>query len=142
MFKIGALSDQGWVSDPASTLNYLFTCYLLTDAAQTLLFDRSVISLAHSYHLHINDPDKMAVQVRNDLTTLINRYFPQCDVQIRARQIEGSHYGILMYAKAITEDNQAIELTRVMEISTANLRKVIQVNNFGDGQNVLGSLCI
>lgn len=140
MFKIGSLSDQGWVSDPSSTLNYILVCYLLTDAAQTLLFERSVVSLSETYHQFINEPDKMATAVSSDLNKLITRYFPQADVSVQTKKLSGSGYGLMVVASAITENNERIELARVMEISTANLRKIIQTNNYGDALSVFKNL--
>jgi hypothetical protein len=140
MFKIGSLSDQGWINDPLATLNYILVCYLLTDASQSLLFDGNVISLSNTYQQYINEPDKMATAVSADLNRLISRHFPQADILCRAKQISGAHYAILISASAITENNERIELARVMEISTANLRKIIQTNNYGDAQSVFTNL--
>lgn len=140
MFKIGSLSDQGWISDPTATLNYILMCYLLTDAAQSLLFEGNVISLSNTYQQFINDPDKMATAVSADLNKLVTRYFPQADIQAQSKQISGSHYGIVLSVTAVTENNERISLARVMEISTNNLRKIIQTNNYGDAQSVFKNL--
>ena len=43
-------------------------------------------------------------------------------------------------ATAVTEDNERIELSRVMEISTANLRKILQANNYGDAISIFNNL--
>lgn len=139
MFKIGSLSDQGWVSDPAATLNYLLTCYLLTDVGQTLLFKGNVTSLSYTYHLYINEPEQMATAVSSDLTTLLERYFAQVQVRCKSKLIEGATYGILIQAIAITQDGERVELSKVMEISTNNLRKIIHANNYGEASDTFNS---
>lgn len=140
MFKIGSLSDQGWVSDPAAILNYLITCYLLTDVGQTLLFKGNVTSMAYTYHLHINEPEQMATAVMSDLTGLLERYYTQVQVRCKAKLIEGSNYGILLQAIAVTEQGERVELSKVMEISTNNLRKIIHAGNYGDANEVFNSI--
>ena len=140
MFKIGSLSDQGWISDPHAILNYLMSYYLLSDVGQTLLFQGNITSLPYTYHLYINEPEKMATAVNSDLTTLLIRHFTQADVRCQAKKIEGSHYAILVHATAVTDEGERIELARVMEISTANLRKITQTNNYGDAQSVFNNL--
>lgn len=140
MFKIGSLSDQGWISDPRAILDYILSCYLLSDSGQSLVFKGNITSLPYTYHLHINEPEKMATAMNSDLTTLILRSFVQADVSCKAKQIQGSHYAILVRVTAVTESNERIELAKVMQVSSDNLRKIIQTNNYGDAQNVFNNL--
>ncbi|WP_396190468.1 hypothetical protein [Flavobacterium sp.] len=131
-YKIGSLSDKGWISDPKSMLGYIFGCYMTTDAAQTLLYDGRLTSLAETYHRFINDPDGMANQIVSDLTKLGGYYFPQVDVRARSKQISGTHYSIIMEMTVMTSDNERIQLAKLMEMDNADLRKIVDVNNYGD----------
>lgn len=140
MYKIGSLSDQGWIDDPRAILDYILICYLLSDVGQTLIFKGNIVSLPYTYHLYINEPEKMATAMNQDLVTMITREFPQADVKCAAKKIEGSQYAILVKAAAITAANERIELAKVMEISSDNLRKIIQTTNFGDAQTVFNNL--
>lgn len=139
-YQIASISEQGWINDPSIILNYAFTCYMLTDAAQTLVYQNNLISLPYTYHLYINDPEQMAIAMQSDLTKLLQRYFQQVDVRTQAKEISGKHYAVLLSAAVMTEQNEKIELSKVMEIDSNNLRKIIEVNNYGDGQDLLGNL--
>ena len=132
VYRVGSLSDKGWISDDKGTLSYVFSCYMLIDAAQSLLFDGNLISLPHTYYLHINNPDAMASAVVSDLSRLMGYYFPTVDVRARAKQISGSHYSIIMEVSVITETGERLQLARLMEIDNDNLRKIININNYGD----------
>lgn len=140
MYRVAAISDLGWVEDPEMTLNHIFTYYLLTDAAQTLLFEGEVISLSKTYYKFINDPVGMAGQVMTDLQQLLGKYFSQVDVICTAKESTKKHYGIAIRAAVTTEDNTRLELSKVMEIDTAHLRKVISVNNYGDGLSLIENI--
>lgn len=140
MYNIGSLSGQGWVDDPPTVLSYVMSCYILTDAAQTVMFGDNVISLANTYHKYINDPDKMAVAVKQDITRLIDRHFPECDVTCRAKEVEDGSYALLLYATAITSKGERIELSRVAEVSASNLRRIININNYGDAKDLFDRL--
>ena len=140
MKVIASLSEQGWVTDSAKILNFIFSYYILTDRAQTVIFQDNLISLPETYYKYINDPDGMATAIKSDLEKLIGRYFPIADVDTEVKKITDSKFAILLYAAAITENNTRIELSRVVEISTTGLRKIIEVNNFGDGRLYLNSL--
>lgn len=137
MYRVASISDKGWIADDKNTMSYVFGCYMLTDAAQTLLYENNLISLPLTYHQYINDPDGMAAAVVNDLTKLMGYYFPQVDVRARAKQVSGTHYAVLMEVSVITESNERLQLARLMEIDNDNLRKILNVNNYGDLESTL-----
>lgn len=132
MYRVGSISDKGWISDDKNTLSYVFGCYMLTDSAQSLIYEGRLINLPQTYHQFINDPDAMASAVVTDLTNLMGAYFPQVDVRARAKQISGTHYAVLMEVSVITESNERLQLAKLMEIDNDNLRKILNVNNYGD----------
>jgi hypothetical protein len=139
MYKVAALSDQGWVDDDKSILNHLFTCYMLTDAAQSLIFEGNLISLPQTYYRFINEPERMANQVGEDLQSLLGKYFVDVQANALAKEITTKHYAIVLKAAVVTSRNERLELVKVMEIDSHNLRKIIDVNNFGDGEQYLNS---
>lgn len=140
MYKIAAVSDLGWVEDSATTLNHLFSVYLLTDAAQSLLYQGSMISMSQTYYNHINDPVGMAAQVASDLQELMGKYFVQVEVQCKAREITSKYYAVVITATVMTEASERLELSKVMEIDSSNLRKIIDVNNYGDGLTLIETI--
>ena len=137
MYSIASLSEQGWVSDPKNILNYVVTSYLLTDAAQTLTFQGNVKSLSETYYKFINDPQALAQAMVSDLTTLLNYYFANVDADATAKAINGKHYAVVLSVSVLTDKGERFDLARLMEIDTTSLRKVININNFGEGQSAL-----
>lgn len=137
MYKIASLSEQGWVSDPRAILSYVITSYMLTDAAQTQVFTNNIKSLSQTYYLHINDPDAMASAMISDLTSSLSYYFANVEVNARAKEITSKYYSIVLQVSAITDEGERIDLAKTMEIDSGNLRKVININNFGQGQSAL-----
>lgn len=135
-----SISQNGWIVDNRKVLNHLFTYYLLSDYAQSYIFQNEIISLSHTYRLNINNPEGMASAVRSDLEKLLSRYFEQIEVETLAKKVTESQYAILIYAVVMTQEEGRIELSQVMEINTSNLRKVIQMNNYGDGVSYLNQL--
>lgn len=137
---VASLSEQGWITDSAKVLNQIVSYYILTDAAQTVIFQGNLVNLPETYYKYINDPVEMASAVKADLDKLISRHFPVAEVNTEAKKLSDSKYAILLYAAALSEDNTRIELSRVVEISTTGLRKIIEVSNFGTGMSYLQSL--
>lgn len=140
MKTVPSLSEQSWVTDSAKILNHLISYYILTDNAQSLVFQDSLINLPYTYYQHINDPESMATAVKSDLDKLLSRYFSIVDVKVQSRQIEGKKYGIVISAAIVDDDNKRVDLSQVVEINTTGLRNVINVSNYGDGVDLLGQL--
>lgn len=139
-YSVASLSEQGWLSDPRSVLNYVFTCYMLSDAAQSLAFQNNITSLSQTYYAYINDPEAMASGMQRDLQTLLSRYFAQVDVYARAKEVSGKNYAILLQAQVVTPEGERCELSKVMQLDTHKLRKIIDINNYGDGDAVFESV--
>lgn len=137
---IPSLSEQGWITDSVKILGSIISYYILTDAAQTVMFQDNLINLPETYYKYINDPLEMASAVKTDLDKLVSRYFPIADVEAEAKKLSESKYGILLYVSAVDENNQRIELSKVVQISTTGLRKIINMSNYGDGKSYLSSL--
>lgn len=140
MYAIASLSEQGWVSDPRTTLNYVVTCYMLSDAAQSLAFEGNIKSLSEAYYKHINDPDAMASAMASDLTTMLNHYFASVDISARAKEISGKHYAVVLQVSVLSAEGERFDLAKMMEIDSGSLRKVININNYGEGQSALDLL--
>lgn len=137
---IAALSGRGWVTDSTVMLSYILSYYILSDSAQSLVFQGNIINLPDTYHNYINDPVGMATGVRNDLERLLSRYYPIVEVETEAKALSGNKYGVLIYASVIDTANTKIELSRVVQLSTTGLRDIISLSNYGDANSYLSSL--
>ena len=134
---IGSLSDLGWVDNSETLLSKLLGYYILTDSAQSVIFQNNLINLPQSYYEYINDPQGMATRVKNDLDALLSRYFSLVEVETEAVAKTESVYGILLYATVVDDKGIKVNLGKVAEISSTGVTKVISINNYGDGLSQL-----
>lgn len=134
---IGSLSDLGWVDNSETLLSKLLGYYILTDSAQSVIFQNNLINLPQSYYEYINDPQGMATRIKNDLDTLLSRYFSLVEVETEAVAKTDSVYGILLYATVVDDKGIKVNLGKVAEISSTGVTKVININNYGDGLSQL-----
>lgn len=137
---IPSLSEQGWITESKKILNNLVSYYILTDAAQSLAYQNNLINLPETYYKYINDPDGMASAVTRDLESLLSRYFQMVDVETEAKDLGDSRYAILIYASVVDETNTKIELSRVTQIDSTGLRRIVEINNRGDARTLLINL--
>ena len=136
---VASLSSMGWVTDETFILSYLVSYYILTDGAQSITYQGSLTSLSETYYKYINSPEEMSIAVKNDLENLLSRYFSMVDVETSTKVInKSSKYAVLMYVSVYGESGK-LELTKVAEIDTAGLRKVINMNNYGEGTSFLNN---
>ena len=134
---IGSLSDLGWVDNSETLLSKLLGYYILTDSAQSVIFQNNLINLPQSYYEYINDPQGMATRIKNDLDALLSRYFSLVEVETEAVAKTDSVYGILLYATVVDDKGIKVNLGKVAEISSTGVTKVISINNYGDGLSQL-----
>ena len=134
---IGSLSDLGWVDNSETLLSKLLGYYILTDSAQSVIFQNNLINLPQSYYEYINDPQGMATRIKNDLDSLLSRYFSLVEVETEAVAKTESVYGILLYATVVDDKGIKVNLGKVAEISSTGVTKVININNYGDGLSQL-----
>lgn len=130
---IASLSDLGWVESSETILSKLLGYYILTDSAQSVIFQGNLINLPQAYFENINDPEGMAVRVKSDLDKLLSRYFEMVEVETEVVPKTDSIVGILLYATVIDKDGVKVNLGKVAELSSTGVTKVINVNNYGDG---------
>lgn len=137
---IPSLSDLGWVTDSPTMLSLLLGYYILTDSAQSIAYQDNLINLPKTYYEFINDPNGMAVQVKDDMDKLLSRYFDGVDVETSVAAETESTYAVLLFASVIGNDGIRVSMGRVVNLDSSGVRKVIEVNNYGDGLNLLKSL--
>lgn len=137
---IASLNEDGWITDSKKILRYLLNYYILSDAAQSLMFQDKIINLPETYFKYINDPDGMRLGIKQDLDKLLSRYFPFVDVQTEVKKLTDSAFGILLSASVIDDDGIRHELSVVSKINTNKDRDVIEINNYGTGVDFLNNL--
>ena len=134
---IPSLSEKGWITDSTTMLSKLLSFYMLTDAAQTLVYQDNLINLPETYYKHINEPLDMALAVKADITKLLERHFDTVDVMADVEDKGSSKVAILIYAHVIDDRGVKVSLGKVLEMDNEGLRKTVDVNNYGDGLALL-----
>lgn len=134
---IPSLSLDGWVTSSKDILAYNLSHYILSDAAQSIAFQNNIINLPETYYKHINNPIDMANAVKIDLEKILSSYFVSVDVTADTKEISAKKYAILIYASVIDGDNIKHELSKITEINTSGIRKIIDMNNYGDARQYL-----
>ena len=137
---IPSLSEIGWITESKKILNNLVSYYILTDAAQSLAYQGNLINLPETYYKYINDPDGMANAVSRDLESLLSRYFQMVDVETEAKDLGDSRYAVLIYASVVDDAGVRVELSRVTQIDSTGLRRIVEINNRGDARNLMTNL--
>lgn len=137
---IPSLTEEGWITSSKDTLAYVVAHYILSDAMQSIAYKGNVINLPETYYKYINDPDGMASAVKSDLERLLGRYFVTTDVVTEIKELSSKQFAVLIYASVIDKDNIKHELTRITEASSAGIRNIVQMNNYGDAVNYLNSI--
>ena len=137
---IPSLSEMAYVTSSSDILSHLISYYILSDAAQSITFQDNIINLPETYYKNINDPDGMMSGIKNDLDKLLSRYFVNVDVITQVKELSSKKYAILLYVAVIDEESIKTELTKIAEINSSGLRKILAMNNFGDGASYLNSI--
>lgn len=137
---IPSLSESGWINSSKDILSAAISYYILSDAAQSIAFQDNIINLPETYFKYINDPDGMNNAIKSDLDRLLGRYFINVDVETKVKELSAKKFAILFYVAVIDEENVKTELSNIAEISSSGLRKILSMNNFGDGLSYLQCL--
>jgi hypothetical protein len=137
---IPSLSESGWITSSKDILSSVMSYYILSDAAQSISFQDNIINLPETYFKFINDPEGMTNAIKSDLDKILSRYFVNVDVETKVKELDNKKYAILLYVAVIDDESIKTELSNVAEISSSGLRKILSMNNFGDGLSYLNSI--
>lgn len=140
MKVIMSLSQSAYVTSSVDILSHLMSYYILSDAAQSIAFQDNIINLPETYYKNINNPEDMRAGIKDDLDKILSRYFVNVDVETRTKELSVKKYAILLHVAVIDSDNIKTELTKVTEINSAGLRKILAMNNLGEGLSYLASI--
>jgi len=141
MKAIPSLTTKGWIIETKDILEKILSYYILTDNGQSISFANNLINLPYTYFKNINDPEGMKIQIKNDLTTLLSRYFTISDIETKVKKNTESKFDILIYATIIDDKNNKIELGKILNIEeNYNLKNIISINNFGTGVQIFNNI--
>ena len=132
-----SLSEKGWVTDTVTVLAKLLTCYILTDAGQSLAFQNRLINLPETYFKHFNSPEGMKAAIKEDLNKLLERYYETVEVVTEVSPKEETRVAILIYAYVVDNKGVKVSMGKVLEMDNEGLKKTVDINNVGDGYSLL-----
>lgn len=136
---IPSLNLSGWEEDSEKILDYLFSYYVLTDYAQSYIFKDKLQCITNIYYKYINDPDKFSTFLKQDFTSYLENYFPIVEVRTTVRNINNDEYVILLSCSVVDEEGKKVDLTKIINLNNIS-RKVIKVNNYGEGLNYINTI--
>lgn len=74
---VGTLSTRGWARTAKEQIRELMNHYTEAGFSQSQIYQGNVKSLAKSMQLYPQDPEGLAAQVKDDLTSLYGNVFPE-----------------------------------------------------------------
>lgn len=127
------LTLEGWTNNPPKVLDKVITYYFLTDYEQSIYFRNNTFSIAEAYYLYINDPEKFADKIKQDIITLLKNYFLEAEVNTRVikKEPETVEYAVSLSVRVITSTD-IYEINRLAVMRHTSLYKMLQYNNYGD----------
>jgi hypothetical protein len=135
------LDTDGFVHQSQAMLDYLLSYYILTDAAQSILFKDSLISLPKTYAKYIDDADGFAIGIKSDLNVLLQKYFKIVDVQTSAYKNDKTKgYYVVMSASVIDDNNHRYDVSKVTYIYKSKSLKIFNFNNYAAAKAYVDTL--
>jgi hypothetical protein len=138
---MASLSEEGWITDSKRMVDSILANYILTDVAQSYVFQGKLLSLPRVYYAYINEPEKMADAVRKDLEALLGSYFDNIEVKSSVKQSGTTKYYYILVSAVCTDSNGVlIDITKIAELTTSRARTVYNVGNYGEGMKYIAGI--
>jgi len=135
------LDTDGFVKQSQAMIDYLLSYYILTDTAQSLLFKNSLISLPKTYAKYMDDAEGFAKAIKDDLNTLLQKYFKIVDVitSVYKNEITKGYY-VIISASVIDDNNHKYDISKVTHIHKSKSLKIFNFNNYGAAKAYVESI--
>jgi hypothetical protein len=131
MYKLAALSEDGWVDSPMKQLDILFSHWIVADRSQSYLFPERVHSLPYIIQNNNNNVASTITAMQESLTAYLGAYFPTVNVEISHRNeaSQDSKVELNIYVQVRTDDQKEFVLGKLLEYSDTVIKRVLDINN-------------
>ncbi len=121
-----SLSSNGWVFSSLKQADFIMAHFLASQKSQSYVFGKDISSFAYLVSCYCNDPETLAIETKNTLEKILNRYFNGVDVQTYSKTQSNSEtrYELHIYGEFRTSDNTLFKLTEVVQINGSVFQRI------------------
>ena len=126
-----SLSEDGWVTSPDKTADYLLSCFIVSDYSQTYLYTGHVASLPWILQETQGDMTRTLSEVRLTLKTYFTRFFSGVNVDVtEVPNLENpAKAQISIYVKFNDKAGKEHILGKLLQLSDTIVDSVVTLNN-------------
>lgn len=126
-----SLSEDGWVTSPDKTADYLLSCFIVSDYSQTYSYTGNVASLPWILQETQGDMTQTIILTRNTLLTYFSRFFDNVNVDVTevANILEPSKAQISIYVKFDDKAGNEHVLGKLLRLSKTIVESIVAINN-------------
>ena len=126
-----SLSEDGWVSSPEKTADYLMSTFLVSDYSQTYLYKGLVSSLPWILQDNQGNIARACTAVRDTLNTYFSRYFNNVVVEVNeVENTESPTKGQMsIYVKFADKTGKEHVLGKLLKLADSIVESIITINN-------------
>ncbi len=126
-----SLSEDGWITSPERTADYLFSNFFVADYSQTYMYPGMIASLPwilQSTQGNISDAMR---EIRRTLSAYFAHYFESVEVNVDevVNQEQPSKVHLSLYVKFIDNSGQERVLGKILRLNDTIVEKIIEINN-------------
>jgi hypothetical protein len=133
--KLGALSEDSWVTGSLSVADYLMSHFFEADYSQTAIYNGSVSSMAWVVHESQGDVTKTLTLLQSTLQRYFSGYFEQVTVDTTdvTNELTPSKIEISLYLSFVDEEGKSYTLAKMAQSMDSKFYKLVDLNNNGTG---------
>ena len=126
-----SLSEDGWVTSPDKTADYLLSCFIVSDYSQTYMYTGEVSSLPWILQDTQGDMTRTLVDVRLTLSKYFSRFFDSVNVDVtEIPNVENpTKAQISIYVKFKDKSGKEHILGKLLQLSDTIVESVVTINN-------------
>lgn len=129
--EIPTLSSSGWVGDVPEKLDKLLGYFLVSEASQSFLYEGSVASFPAMIQNNTEQPERLALQTKSSLVSLLGRYFDGVEVDSDARVEDPERPDLinLVLDIRVMADGKQYQAGRELALINSKVATIAKINN-------------
>jgi hypothetical protein len=126
-----SLSEDGWVTSPERTADYLLASFIVADYSQTYMYPGMVSSLPWILQNNLGDTPRAAIEIQRALDTYFSRYFTNIvsDVKQVPNVENPAKEQLSIYLKFDDDTGKSHVLGRLLQMSNSLVESIVKINN-------------
>ena len=126
-----SLSEDGWITSPERTADYLFSNFFVADYSQTYMYPGMIASLPWILQSTQGDTSEAMREIRRTLNAYFSHYFESVEVNVDEvpNEEQPSKVHLSLYVKFIDNSGQERVLGKILRLNDTIVEKIIEINN-------------